>query len=193
MEIPNGNLWITRPKRRWDCTICMFKLQIALYIEIALHVFSNCQKSDIWFFGLRWGCVYFGFQVWRRVLDGVFPRLLSRIWGCNSTLNIFRLNLDGHWTAFDLNFSIALRRWAFAHLVQTLTTMARLTWPNIWRSLSERWGSISNGTVIVLSHSGFLASVLVAAETISTYFLQIHRFVSHTNNQKKHSNHKIHQ
>ena len=164
----------------------MFKLQIALYIEIALHVFSNCQKSDIWFFGLRWGCVYFGFQVWRRVLDGVFPRLLSRIWGCNSTLNIFRLNLDGHWTAFDLNFSIARRRWAFAHLVQTLTTMARLTWPNIWRSLSERWGSrTSNGTVIVLSHSGFLASVLVAAETISTYFLQIHRFVRLPHKQPK--------
>ena len=38
---------------------------------------------------LKSGCVYFGFQVRRRILDGVLPRLLSGIWGCNPTLNTF--------------------------------------------------------------------------------------------------------
>ena len=47
--------------------------------------------------------------------------------------------LDENFTNLKYSVSIAHRRWAFAHLDQTLTTTARLTWQNIWRSLLERW------------------------------------------------------
>ena len=75
MEIQSGNLWIMTQRRRWDCTICMFKL-----------------TPTYW-------NVHFGFQVWRRVLDGVLPWLLSWIWGITLPCNFDSIDISWRYSS----------------------------------------------------------------------------------------------
>ena len=111
------------------------------------YMYITYMYSSTYMYGNQNLMAYLWFQVRRRVLDGVLPGFLSGIWGLTFVSYLISTNSNLIWDEsfykqFNLSWrsiSFAFRRSAFVHLALILTTMARLTWQNTWRSLLERW------------------------------------------------------